>query len=407
MLPETTRRERDALGEVELPAGVLFGVHTWRAVRHLSFSGRPLGSCPPLLRALAQVKCATARANARTGLLEPHLAAAIDTAAQAVIDGQWPEQFPADLLGGGGAIGLHMNVNEVLANLANESLGGRRGLYAPVQPKQHVGMSQSTADVCHTAARLAILASSAAVHVSLRRSVATLHAKAQAFATLPTRARTCLQDAMPTPLGTLFGGYVAQLRRRDSELQASLQRLHAVSLGGTVIGTGDGAPPAYRAIVVGELAAVTGLPLVGRDELPDAMQSCDDLRSVSAQLAQLAEACIKICLDLRLLGSGPKAGFGEILLPHVLEGSSFFGNKRNPVVPETMLQCCFQVLGCDRSVQAASAHGELYLNVFDTLAAVNVLDALHMMAAALTGFEADALRGLQADEARCRDLAGA
>jgi len=402
---DATRRESDALGAVELPATALYGIHTWRAVRHLSFSSRPLGSCPVLVRSLAQVKRAAARANAQTGLLERRLADAIEAATEPLLAGELLEHLPADLLGGGGAIGLHMNINEVLANLANEHLGGRRGDYDPVQPKLHVGMSQSTADVCHTAARLAIVDSSRTALNQLDQLAATLHGKAVSFESVPTRARTCLQDAMPTTLSTLFGGYASQLRHQHSDLRAVLQQLHAVTLGGTVIGTGDGATDSYRAAIVPTLAEVTGLPLHTRDDLPAAMQSCDDLRSIAARLAQLAESLIKICLDLRLLASGPTAGFGEILLPHVVEGSSFFGNKRNPVVPETMLQCCFQVLGCERSVQAATAHGELYLNVFDTLAAINVLDALHLLTPALAQFEEGAIRGLEANIERCRELA--
>ncbi len=398
------RVERDALGSLAVPADALYGIHTMRALENLRFSSRSLGSCPAYVWALGAAKRAAARANGAAEVIESRIVAAIDAATAPLLAGELLAQFPVDLLGGGGSIGIHMNVNEVLANLANESLGGRRGDYAPVTIK-HVGASQSTADVCHTALRLAILKQWIPLQQALSDAARELHEKADTFESIPTLARTCLQDAMPTTLSVLFGGYATLVARRAGELERVIAPLHNVALGGTVIGTGEGAPPRYRERVVPLLSEVAGMPLVARTSLPDALQNSDDLAAISAQLRLLADALIKIAQDLRLLASGPRGGFGEILLPPVQEGSSFFAGKQNPVIAETLLQCAFQVLGCDRAVQAAVEHSELYLNVFDGLVAVNVLDAIDMLSAAVPRFVARCLRGLQANEARCRELA--
>ncbi|MGH7786111.1 MAG: lyase family protein [Candidatus Binatia bacterium] len=399
------RTEEDALGEVEIPDTALWGIQTARAVANLSFSGRTLGSCPAYVRALGLVKRAAARANRDAGVLTAPLAEAIETATGPLIAAALPDQFPVDLLGGGGSIGVNMNVNEVIANLANERLGEQRGGYVPVHPLAHVNASQSTADVCHTALRLAILERAALLDGALRATELTLADQATAFATIPTLARTCLRDALPTTVDVLFGGHAALLARRAAAVRQALMPLSAISLGGTVIGTGDGAPAAYRAAVVPLLAEVCERVLTARADGPDALQNSDDIAALSAQLALLAQAVLKIAQDLRLLASGPQGGFGELVLLNVQAGSSIFSGKVNPVVPETVIQCAFQVFGCDRAVQAAVEHAELHVNVFDGLAAANVLGAIDMLAGALGRFEAQCLRGLAVDEARCRALA--
>ena len=342
------RIEHDALGSVELPADALYGIQTARALENLSFSRKRLGSYPAYVTTLALVKQAAARANREAAVLDARLADAIEAAAPAV--GDHLDHFPVDLLAGGGSIAVNMNLNEVLANLANEHLGSRRGAYEPVHPLRHVNASQSTADVCHTALRLAVLRGAEPLSAALGAAAQTLAAKAAAWAFVPTLSRTCLQDALPTTVDVLLGGHTALLRRRAAALAAALAPL-------------------------------------------------------SAQLALLAEALLKVAQDLRLLASGPSGGFAELTLPHVQSGSSFFAGKVNPVVAETVMQCAVQVLGCDRAVHAACARAELHLNVFDGLAAVNVLDALDMLAVALERFESRCLRGLEVNEARCRELA--
>jgi aspartate ammonia-lyase len=399
------RTERDAFGEVALPAGALYGIQTARAVENLSFSGRQLRSYPLLIRALARVKMAASRANRAAGIVDTTAAEAIERAAAQIAAGQHDEQFPVDVLGGGGSIGINANINEVAANLANEVLGGVRGSYQPVHPKQHVNASQSTADVCHTAFRLAVMDAGGELREVLRVCETRLSALAAATAAVPTLARTCLQDAMPVSLGTLFGAHRAAVARRAAELERSANMLTVVNLGGTVIGSGAGAPAAYRAAVPGMLAAIVGRSLTLRPDLYDAAQHIDDLVAVSSQLALLAETLIKIAQDLRLLSSGPRGGFGEISLPVTQEGSSFFAGKVNPVVPETLLQCGLQVLGCDRAAHLALERGEPSLNVFEGVAAINLLDAMRMLAAGVRLFADRCLAGITANEPRCRELA--
>jgi len=394
---EAKRVEADRLGALELPVDALAGIHSERARRHLGFSGRRLGDYGELVRALARVKQAAARANRAAGRLGAREADAIETACQTLAAGQAAEALGVDPLAGGGGIAVNMNVNEVIAGLAR-----RAGVV--LDPKRHVNASQSTADVCHTAQRLAVLERWGALAPALAELVGALRAQAEAGRAVPTIARTCLRDGLATTLGTLFEGHAAALARRSEALRRSIDALRAVNLGGTVIGSGEGAPAAYRERVLGELATLCGLALSPRASLYDAAQNADDLGAVSAELAALARELIKLAGDLRLLASGPATGFGEIDLPPVIEGSSFFAGKSNPVVPETLLHCAFQVLGCDRAAQAALEHAELHLNVFEAVAAVNVLDALSMLARAVP-HAAACVRGLHADAERCREHA--
>ena len=401
-----TRTECDALGSLTVPATALYGIQTQRALDNLAFSRHRLGAYPAYLSALAAVKQAAARANREAGVLDAPRAAAIDAAAAAVAAGEHADQFPVDLLGGGGSIGINMNVNEVLANLAGERLGSARGSYDAVHPLEHVNASQSTADVCHTAARLAVVAAAGPALAAIDACAAMLEERAATFAAVPTLARTCLQDAMPTTADVVPRGHAAALSARAAGLRAALAGLDAVTLGATVIGDGRGAPPAYRQRVVPALAASAGRPLRPHPHPAAALQNGDDLAAVAAELGLLARALLKVAHDLRLLASGPRGGMGELRLPHVQVGSSFFAGKSNPVVPESVIQCACQLLGAERAVQEAHGRAELHLQVFDAVAVVNVLDALGLVAAVLTRFERRCLAELDVNEDRCRELAG-
>jgi len=400
-----TRIERDSLGEIALPASALYGIQTARAVVNLSFSGKTLARYPGLLRGLVFVKKAAAEANGSAGVIDSSIGQAIGAACDTLLNGEHVDQFPVDVLGGGGWIGLNANVNEVLANLANESCGGARGSYQPVHPKRHVNASQSTADVCHTAIRLAVVEDAADLLHALEACSAACAAKGVELRDVQTLARTCLQDALPVSLGATFGAHAAVLGRRTTELARSVSTLEHINLGGTVIGSGAGAALAYRDAVLAKLNALTGRQLALRADLYDAAQHIDDLVAVSSQLALLAEAFIKIAQDLRLLASGPAGGFGEIRLPATQEGSSFFAGKINPVVPETLLQCCFQVIGCDRAAHIALERGEPNLNVFEGVAGINVLDAMHMLTRAVRLFTERCVKGIVANAERCGELA--
>ncbi|MBV8135218.1 MAG: aspartate ammonia-lyase [Deltaproteobacteria bacterium] len=400
-----TRRERDLLGELEVPAQALYGIHTVRSLNTLSFSGRKLGDYPVYVGALAMVKKAAARANRDAAVLPARVARAIEYACDALIRGEHAEQFPVDMLGGGGEIAVNMNVNEVIANLANQLLGERRADDPTVHPKTHVNASQSTSEVCHSAARIALVQMWHGLESALEACAAALDTSSRDFAAVMTLARTCLRDAEATSLGEFFGGQAQAIRRRARELGHSIGSLRRINLGGTAIGSGRGAPTAYRARVVRHAREITGIALRTRANLYDAAQNLDDLGEVGAQLGLLAEVLIKIAADLRLLSSGPDGGFGELTLPAVQEGSSFFPGKINPSVPETILQCCFQVLGCERSARLAVERGELNLNIFGAAAVTNLFDMISMLQRALVLLVERCLQGMTANTERCRALA--
>ena len=399
-----TRIEKDLLGELAVPADALYGIQTVRAVENLSFSPSLLRNYPDYMRALAIVKKAAARANRDAHVINARQLAAIEDACDALIRGEHRDQFPIDLLGGGGSIAVNMNVNEVIANLASEQMGGARGTFKPVHPKSHVNASQSTADVCHSAARMTILDRWNELHRILRRCIKAFRAKASDLRPIVTIARTCLQDAETVSLGELFDAHAEALTRRGGELERSVEALAKINLGGTAIGSGSGASLIYRRTVLKHLNRIAGRRFSLRANLYDAAQNIDDLGAVSAELGMLAEVLIKIVQDLRLLASGPDGGFGEIILPAVQEGSSFYPGKINPVIPETMLQCCFQVLGRERATRLALERGELNLNVFEGSAALNVFDAMDMMRRAVETFVERCVKGIVANKKRCREL---
>ncbi len=399
------RVERDSIGTFRVLENASYGIGTARARLYLGFSNRILGVHIYYLRALVKVKKAAAHANRDAGVITPAVATAIEAACDDILQLKHSDDFPADVLGGGGGIAVNMNVNEVIANVANESLGGARGTYRPIDPKLHVNASQSTADVCHTAMRIAIIEEWDNLHRMLGDCIRAMRSKAGEFREVRTLARTCLQDASVTSLGELFGGYTAAIARRTGELDRAVSMLHKVNLGGTVIGDGSGAPPAYRRAVLGHLKRILKLKLTLRENLFDAAQNCDDLGAVAAQLGLLAEVLIKVANDLRLLSSGPEGGFGEISLPAVMEGSSFYPGKINPVIPETLMQCCFQVLGFERATRGALEHGELNLNVFEGSAASNLMFAMGMLTRSVESFTGSCLARITVNKARCRKLA--
>ncbi|PJN88639.1 aspartate ammonia-lyase [Bacillus sp. mrc49] len=399
------RTERDNFGEADIPIKALYGIQTWRTAQNLSFSGQLLKDYPEYIVSLAMVKKAAALANLEAGKLAPSIGNAIVNACDQLIQGKHHDQFIVDVLHGGGGIGTNMNVNEVLANLANETLTGTIGTQSPIHPIDHVNASQSTSDVCHTAIRLAIVSCYERLDRELTKMNDMMRKKSQQFMGITTISRTCLQDALRVRLGDVFSGYASVLKRRQDSLEGSVVSLLTVNLGATVIGNGVGASKEYKEAVIGKLRDVTDKNVTIRDNLFDAAQNIDDLAHMSTQLSLMATSLIKVAKDLRLLSSGPEAGFSEIILPSVQAGSSFFPGKVNPVIPETMIQSCFQVLGCDRVVQAALEHGELDLNVFEGMAGINILNGLYMLANSAESFTRLCLNGMASNEERCRELA--
>ncbi|MCL2448144.1 MAG: lyase family protein, partial [Polyangiaceae bacterium] len=324
------RVERDALGELALEATCPWGVHTQRALDAFSGSGRTLGGYPAYVRALLLVKRAAAAANAAAGVLDVARAAAIEAACCELASSSHAT-WPVDPALGGGSIGVNMNVNEVVARRASE--GG-----VEVDPHRHVNASQSTADVCHTACRLAVLEEWDRTAEALGELRAAFQGRAAMFRHVETRARTCLRDACPVTYGATFGAWAAAIERHIDRGAVAVDALATVNLGGTIIGSGVGAPPEYRARVVGELARLAGRPLRLRRDLYDGAQNADDLGRLLAECGLVARTLLKLAGDVRLLASGPHGGFGELVLAPAMEGSSFFRGKLNPIVEESVMQ---------------------------------------------------------------------
>ena len=398
----THRLERDPLGEVRVPAGALYGAQTQRAIDNFPISG--LTAHSELVTATVRIKKAAARANAELGRLDPQIARAIETAADDILAGQHRAQFVVDVYQAGAGTSHNMNTNEVLANLAEEKLGGRRGTYTRVHPNDHVNMGQSTNDVFPTATRLAVLEALSPLLEAGRALAGTLERKRDEFTAVLKTGRTHLQDAVPITLGQEFGGFAANVRQALSELQRTAQQLHELNLGATALGTGLNAGDDYTELAVGHLAEATGLPLRPAVDRFRVTQSMGDVLAVSGALRRLAVEVGKIASDLRLLSMGPRAGIAEIQLPPVQPGSSIMPGKVNPSIPEMVNQVCYQVMGCDAAILAAADNGQLELNVMMPVMAWNALHAVHILGNAMRVLDERCVAGIQVDEARCREL---
>jgi fumarate hydratase, class II len=393
-----TRTEHDSLGSIALPRRALWGAFTERARRTFHLTGRP--PHPALVRAYARIKQAAARANGRLGLLPPRWAAAIAAAAARVADDRVPEAAVVDALQAGAGTPAHMNVNEVVANLANERLGGRRGRYVPIHPNSHVNLGQSSNDVTPTAIRLMALELLAPLDAELSALVRTLRRLAARERAVLKPGRTHLQDAVPITWGQVFGGWAQAVDDGRRALAAAADELTVVSLGGTAVGTGLTAHPRFAALTVRELSRLVGRRLKPAPSPVAAAWSLRPLAAVSAALRGVALDLAKICGDLRLLASGPDTGLAELRLPEVEPGSSIMPGKVNPSVPEAVQMACMQVAAHDHAVALAAAAGELELNVMTPLVADNLAGALELLARAARLLRARCLDGLAVDRRR-------
>ncbi len=391
------------MGEVRVPAAALWGAQTGRAVQNFPISG--LTAHPALVDATVRVKLAAARVNGVLGLLPRRKAQAIERAAREVLGGRWRDQFVVDAYQAGAGTSHHMNVNEVLANRACELLGGRRGDRALVDPNDHVNLGQSTNDVFPTAMRLAALELAPAVIGALSALAATLERKARGWDGVVKAGRTHLMDATPVRLGQEVSGWAAALRGAAGRVRDALPELSLLGLGGTAVGTGLNAHPRYQALVVAELSRLTGVPLGAAPSLTGAMQSLAPFVALSGALRGAAVELLRIGGDVRLLGSGPTSGLGELRLPAVQPGSSIMPGKVNPSMAEMLAMVSYQVIGLDAAIAAAASGGQLELNVMMPLVAWDLCHALQIQAAAVRAFDVRCARGLQADRARARHYA--
>ncbi len=392
------RVEHDTMGEVKVPASALWRAQTQRAVENFPISGSRLE--PEHIHALAQIKAAAARVNAELGVLDADIAAAVEAAATEVADGQHDEHFPIDVFQTGSGTSSNMNVNEVIASLASQRLG------RSVHPNDHVNASQSSNDTFPTSVHVA--ATSAITRdliPALDQLASAFETKSTAFDQVVKAGRTHLMDATPVTLGQELGGYAAMLRIGIERLTDTLPRVAELPLGGTAVGTGINTPPGFPGRVIDVLSELTGLELTEARNHFEAQGSRDALVEASGQLRTVAVGLHKICTDLRWMGSGPRAGLGELRLPDLQPGSSIMPGKVNPVLPEAMSMVCAQVIGNDAAVAFAGASGNFELNVMMPVMAANLLQSVRLLANASRLLADRCIAGLEADEERCLELA--
>jgi len=401
----TTRIEKDTLGEMEVPASAYYGAQTARAVHNFPISG--LKPHPAFVWAVVIIKKAAARANMATGRLPREIGDAIVAAADEVLAGGLADQFVVDPFQAGAGTSHNMNVNEVLANRALERLGKERGDFSALHPNDHVNMAQSTNDVIPTAIRLAALRQLDPLLEALEGLEQALAAKAKEFDHVLKSGRTHLQDAVPIRLGQEFGAYAAAIRANREGLEGCIPALLELGIGGTAVGTGLNAEPAYIRNIVGELAVETGFPVTGTSDLFHAMQDMDPFLALSSALRRTAVNLGRIANDLRLLASGPRTGLDEIRLPAIQPGSSIMPGKINPSMAEMVNMVCFQVQGCDQAVMLAAQAGQLELNVMMPLIAFNVLFSMEILKNCVQKFTESCILGIEANEERCRRYLGA
>jgi len=394
-----TRIERDPLGELPVPADALWGVQTERARNNFPISNlRPL---PVFVDAVVWIKKAAALTHRETGRLDRTLADAIIRAADEVLAGGHREHFVVDPYQAGAGTSHNMNCNEVLANRANELLGGNRGEYQPVHPNDHVNMAQSTNDVIPTAIRLAALAQLSPLVAALDRLSGALLAKGEAFDSIVKSGRTHLQDATPVRLGQEFTAYGHTVERNRDRLTRTADDLRDLGIGGTAVGTGLNAEPEYPPRMVVHLQAMTSLELRAGSDKVQLMQSMGDATAFSGALRTYAVDLAKIASDLRLLASGPGTGLAEIMLPAVQPGSRLMPGRVNPYIPKMVNQVCYQVIGYDVTIAAAAEAGQLELNVMMPVIAHNLLFSMLILSNATQVLAERCVEGIEADAAQC------
>jgi aspartate ammonia-lyase len=398
-MTQATRTEKDPLGPKEVPADALYGVQTMRARENFPISGlKPLW---PFVQSQVWIKKAAALTHKETGRLESKVADAIAQAADEVLARKHDDQFVVDPYQAGAGTSHNMNVNEVLANRANELLGGKRGEYKPVHPNDHVNMAQSTNDTIPTNIRLSALSQLPGLVSAFEGLRDALAEKGREFDHIVKAGRTHLQDAMPIRLGQEFAAYAGSLDRALRRVREAADYLRDLGIGGSAVGTGVTVEAEYPALMNKHLKQITALELrVGQDRI-QLMQSMGDAAAFSASLRGLAIDLSKIASDLRLMVMGPRTGIDEIKLPAVQPGSSIMPGKINPSIPEMVNQVCFQVIGCDTTVTIAAEHGQLELNVMMPVIAHNVLLSMQILTSTATVLAERCVKGIEANEAMC------
>ncbi len=398
------RIEHDTLGKVKIPNKAYYGAQTQRAVENFPISGLRLPR--RFIRAQGIVKLASARANGSFGLLKEKYLKAIERAALEVVKGDLDEHFVVDVYQAGAGTSQNMNSNEVICNRAVEILGGRRGDHSKIHPNDHVNMAQSTNDTIPTSTYIASFeAVKEDLLPALKRLKSVLSKKAREFDKIVKAGRTHMQDAVPIRLGQEFGGYAEALSNNIKCIDNASRSLLALPIGGNAVGTGINAHPKFRQTVIREIKSITGIKFKSSANSFEGIQNMAPALEVSASLRGAAVTLTKIANDLRLLSSGPRTGFAEIILPPVQPGSSIMPGKVNPVMAEMMNMICYQVMGNDTTIAFAASASQLELNVMKPLIAFNLLHAIEILSNGVNVFNDKCVKDIKADKKRCRELA--
>lgn len=398
-----TRREIDLLGEMDVPNDAYYGIHTLRAIDNYKISGKTINDVPEFIRGMVMVKKATAIANQRVHTIPSDVADAIVAACDEVLEkGRCMDQFPIDVFQGGAGTSVNMNTNEVISNLALELLGYEKGRYDIINPNDDVNQCQSTNDAYPTGFRLAVHMAIVELKSHLDELVKELHAKGDEFNDIITMGRTQLQDAVPMTLGQAFHAFATNLEEEQESLTRSNDKLLEINLGATAIGTGVNAPSGYREAVTQALREVSGFNVTSAKDLIEATSDTGAYVSVHAGLKRTAMKLSKMCNDLRLLASGPRAGLNEINLPERAAGSSIMPAKVNPVIPEVVNQVCFKVFGNDVTLTWAAEAGQLQLNVMEPVIAECVFSSIALLQNAADTLKDKCITGITANADVCR-----
>ena len=396
------RMEKDSIGVKDVPENVYYGVHSLRAAENFHITG--LYMHPEIIRSLAYIKKASAITNCEVGTLDKSIAEAICTACDEVIAGKFQHDFIVDPIQGGAGTSLNMNANEVIANRAIELLGGQKGDYSIVNPNDHVNCGQSTNDVIPTAGKMTSLRLLENLKKELKRLHEAFCEKAKEFDHVIKMGRTQMQDAVPIRLGQEFQAYSVAIMRDIHRMEKAMDEMRTLNMGGTAIGTGINADKGYLKRIVPNLSEISGMDFVQAFDLIDSTQSLDPFVAVSGAIKACAVTLSKIANDLRLMSSGPRAGFGEINLPARQNGSSIMPGKVNPVIPEVVNQVAFNIIGNDMTITMAAEAGQLELNAFEPIVFYCLFQSIDTLAYAVETFVDNCVKGITANEERCRYL---
>lgn len=398
------RRESDLLGELQVPADAYYGVQTQRAIENFQISGQYLSGYPEFIIGLAYVKKAAAKTNYQLKLLDKDMYGFIAESCDELISGKFHDQFPIDMIQGGAGTSVNMNANEVIANLVLEKMGKNKGEYPFCSPNDHINLSQSTNDAYPTAIKLALLQMNMILVKKLTEIVKAFRKKGKEFQKVLKMGRTQLQDAVPMTLGQEFEAFAATLEEEVEKLNNNAKLFVEINMGATAIGTGLNAPVGYAELCAKNLAKMTGFPFVSAPNLVEATPDTGSYVIYSSAMKRMAVKLSKICNDLRLLSSGPRAGLFEINLPPMQPGSSIMPGKVNPVIPEVVNQVCYKVIGNDLTVTFAAEAGQLQLNVMEPVLSHAIMENIVFLCNALDTLREKCVVGITANKEICLNM---